>query len=262
MGSKLLWVVAAAGALLALLIFDGFRRLQGTTSLLKLRRRQPDQSVGKWLLGDLQVRRIQTGLPGLQISCNKSSAAVQNWTADTPPPLLADGVSHLYGLLGPSLTATIFPDICVRPSPVDIAAPVEVVWDVLLDFEAYGQWNPFHSRVDVVEQEDGAVALQMQVQMGGLLGELISTEVVWYVDATRHIIAYGIGRDGPSSLRVVYMEPLGERHTRFHSWDAIGGYPALFSRGYIEGLVMRGFTAQHRAIRDRVDHIVNSRSRD
>jgi hypothetical protein len=38
----------------------------------------------------------------------------------------------------------------------------------------------------------------------------------------------------------------------FHSYDMIGGYPAMFSRGHIVGVVHRGFTAQHEALRDHV----------
>ena len=134
---------------------------------------------------------------------------------------------------------------------------------MLLDFERYGEWNPFHRRVDVVEHGDG-VAVRMTVAMGGLLGELVSTEQVWYVDSERHILAYGInGRDGPSSLRVVYLESRAEEGegaqgttTKFHSYDVIGGYPALLSRGYIASLVHAGFTAQHAAIRVRAESLV------
>jgi hypothetical protein len=76
---------------------------------------------------------------------------------------------------------------------------------------------------------------------------------VYYCDSERHILVYGIGRDGPTSLRVVWLEDgVAAGTTVFHSYDMIGGYPALFSRGHIVSLVLRGFTAQHWAIRERV----------
>ena len=68
----------------------------------------------------------------------------------------------------------------------------EEVWDVLLDFKSYGQWNPFHSKVDIVEQDgvrEGTVAVKMTVNMGPILGAIVSTETIWYVDSSRHILA-------------------------------------------------------------------------
>ncbi|TNE91206.1 MAG: SRPBCC domain-containing protein [Deltaproteobacteria bacterium] len=39
-----------------------------------------------------------------------------------------------------------------RTCGVDIDAPAELVWDVMVDFARYGEWNPFLPQVD----EDGA----------------------------------------------------------------------------------------------------------
>ena len=57
-----------------------------------------------------------------------------------------------------------------------------------------------------------------------------------YVDSARHILVYGQDRDGPSSLRVVFLEDLAadmfgglsvRRKTRLNSYDIIGGtWPA------------------------------------
>ena len=68
----------------------------------------------------------------------------------------------------------IRPSFPVSPKRRPHRPQADEVWAVLLDFERYGEWNPFHSRVDVVEHGDG-VAVRMRVAMG-LLGELVSTE--------------------------------------------------------------------------------------
>lgn len=209
----------------------------------------------------MQRGRCTLGLQALAVHAQLSSAAPSQWSADYPPPLASEGVSHFWGWLGESATALLFPDLLVHPEPVDISAPPQAVWQVLIDFARYGEWNPFHSRVDVVEQDGGragAFAVRMEVQMGPLMGLLVSTETIWYVDSTRHILVYGIGADGPSSLRVVYLQGLeGGKGTRFNSYDIIGGYPGLFSRGYIHGVVLDGFTAQHEAMRERVHALCN-----
>ncbi len=229
-------------------------------------------------------------LEDFDVAASLSSAAPQKWNARHPPTLAADGVSHFWGALGEDLTAFLFPDLVVSPEPVEIEASPDNVWDVLLAFDRYGEWNrnpppthppthplslsfpilpvtfvfiectshtAFHSRVDIVEMETGGImAVRMEVNMGPLMGKLVSTETIWYLDSVRHIFVYGVGRDGPSSLRVVYLEALdaGTR-TLFHSYDVIGGYPGLLSRGYIHGIVLDGFTAQHSALRERVHEL-------
>ena len=35
------------------------------------------------------------------------------------------------------------PDAIVRSVTVQIAAPAQAVWDVLVDFDRYSEWNPF-----------------------------------------------------------------------------------------------------------------------
>lgn len=291
---------AAAVALVLVVLFfkSAFAAMAGTKTPLKLRKRRHGQGAEDWLLGPVQARRCELGLRALQVRCSSSASSSMEWRADVPPRLVADGESHLYGLLGPTLTAALFRDVVIRPEPVTIDAPAEAVWAVLIDFESYGEWNPFHRNVDIVERADGTVAVRMTVAMGPLLGTIVSTETIYCarerlepapetwareallpvtvlappplsptrnptladVDARRHILIYGIARDGPSCLRVVWLEGgVGGAPTTFHSYDMIGGYPALLSRGHIVGVVHRGFTAQHVAIRKRVMELQRAR---
>ena len=92
----------------------------------------------------------------------------------------------------------------------------------------------------------------MTVAMGPLLGTIISTETICYVDSQRHILMYSSRH--PSALRMVWLESReGGNCTIFHSFDMIGGYPALFSRGHIVSEVRKGFTAQHQALKAYVE---------
>ena len=100
------------------------------------------------------------------------------------------GPSHVWGWLPRWLA----PDVAIRPPPVDIDAPAEAVWQTLLDFEHYSEWNPFHRKVEVVargvSEDDEERAVRMTVKMGPLLGTVVSAETLCYVDSERHILIY------------------------------------------------------------------------
>ena len=49
----------------------------------------------------------------------------------------------------------------VRSDAIDIDAPVERVWEVLTDFERYGEWNPFTTRVDANLEVGASVSLRV-----------------------------------------------------------------------------------------------------
>ena len=87
-----------------------------------------------------------------------SAAAPTEWNADVPPQLVASYGSHLW--LGERLSKILFPDIVITPDPTEIEAPVDMVWEVLLDFERYGEWNGFHRKIEIVDQPGGTVGLR------------------------------------------------------------------------------------------------------
>lgn len=245
------WLAALLLTAVAVVVARGFRSLAGSTSTQRPRPRKHGESAEAWLLGPGVRANAAQGLPGLQIRCSGSAAAVSEWSADEPPPLSTAGASHLWGCLP---RCWPFSDIVIRPKPVEISAPVGVVWDAFLDFDRYSEWNPFHRKVEVVEEGEGpqaTAAVRMTVNMGPILGTLVSTETICYVDSARKILMYSAKH--PSALRMVWLLPTADNSgTIFNSYDMVGGYPAAFSRGHIIGVVDRGFNAQHEALRDYV----------
>ena len=55
------------------------------------------------------------------------------------------------------------------------------------------------------EGSDVTVAVRMTVDMGPLLGTLVSTETISIVDSDRHIMMYSARH--PSALRMVWLLP-------------------------------------------------------
>ena len=248
------WILvgaAMAAVILVILVIDGLARLRGSSSV-KSRIRRSGQSDQAYLLGSEQMARCSLGLPGLRIRTSgpRSTRCTESeeWDASIPPKLATDGSSHLWGLL------SWLPDMVIRPEPVTIDAPPHEVWAVMLDFARYSEWNGFHRKMEIL-QKRASVGLRMTVHLGPLLGVVVETATIYYVDEVRHIFVYGVrGSEGPCSLRVVWFESLEHGMvTRFHSYDMIGGYPALLCRGHIRQMVARGFEEQHLALRDRVE---------
>ena len=243
------YIVAALALAFAAAVVNGFRQLAGTSTPSE-RKRRPGQSATAWLLGDAMASRCRFDLPGYRIACTHTAAEPDEWDVTVPPPLSAAGSSHLWlGRLG----RLIFPDVVIRIPDIAIPAPPSEVWSILIDFERYGEWNGFHRRMQVVDRPGGIVGLRMTVELGPLLGIVVETNKVYYLDEKRHILVYGVrGDEGPSSMRVAWIEPAADGGCTFRSYDTIGGWPALLSRGHIRNEVWIGFNEQHQALRDRV----------
>jgi hypothetical protein len=107
--------------------------------------------------------------------------------------------------------------------------------------------------MEIVDKPHGLVGLRMTVALGPVMGTIVETSTIFYVDETRYMFVYGLrGDEGPSSMRVVWLEPTATGTTLFRSYDMIGGWPAHCSRGHIVAKCLEGFNEQHLALRDRV----------
>lgn len=123
---------------------------------------------------------------------------------------------------------------------VDIDAPPDVVWEVLVDFGSYPRWNPFTREVRATLEVGSPVA--MKVDMGPL-GMVAQTETLVVLEPP-HRIAWALD-DLPRLLlwarRTQTLEALDGGRTRYRTEDLIGGalqgvvawrYGASLERGF------------------------------
>ena len=128
----------------------------------------------------------------------------------------------------------------IRSIPVEIEAPAEFVWEVLVDTASYGEWNPFTPQVDTTF-EVGAPA-RLRVRMWP--GHFRITETVCAVEKPR-LLAWSRpfgSRRLLFALREQHIEALGENRCSYHNIDHLSGLLAPLVR-LTHGAYMRcGFT--------------------
>ena len=142
----------------------------------------------------------------------------------------------------------------IRSDAVEIEAPVERVWEVLVDFARYGEWNPFTTSVDT----DSAVGspVDLHVRLGPL--RVKQRERIEVVDPP-HLLAWSTKTGHRlllSARREQRLEALGEARCRYVTTDAFAGpltplVVLLFGR-----LVRGGFNAMARALKERAEGAV------
>ncbi len=137
----------------------------------------------------------------------------------------------------------------------------EHVWNILVDFDNYGTWNPLHKRIRILENRsernnpntDGsemnsdkhkAALFEMNV---GIMG--IHTRRVLYVNEEKYIFIYG---DDDGNMRVQWLTENEEGEVIYRSFDGfVSGIPYyLMSWAPFHRLILKKFNEQHDALRD------------
>lgn len=132
----------------------------------------------------------------------------------------------------------------------EIDAPPEVVWDVLLEFESYPEWNPFVRSIEGAPAE--GETLRVRIDLPGLRPMTFRPEVI-AVEENRRLVWLGrllvpLAFDGYHEF---HLEPVGEDRTRLLHRETFRGalVPVLFDQERIE----EGFERMNRAVKERAE---------
>ena len=139
---------------------------------------------------------------------------------------------------------------------IDIDAPPRVVWDVLVDLDAYAEWNPF------IVSSSGSVAVgerltnRMEPPGGrGLTFKPVVTEV-----ADQQVLEW-LGRLGvPGIFDGRHRFELSEQggRTRLEQSESFFGILVPFMRKSLDGQTLQGFEAMNAALKERAEAQVRS----
>lgn len=135
---------------------------------------------------------------------------------------------------------------------VEIDAPAEFVWSVLIDYAKYPQWNPYTLAVDTTLAIDSPIDLTLP-KPDGSEGTWVSREYIREVTPPR-LLRYDTGDTFPGLLGVrdQLITPLGSERCSYRTFETFTGKYADAVFAAQQAYVKNGFDSVAHALRDRV----------
>lgn len=139
-------------------------------------------------------------------------------------------------------------------SGIEIAAPAETVWRILLDLPRYAEWNPFIRRAWGSMQLGGTVHVRVRGPWHLRLGFAATIVERDELRELRWRGTFGGRRLGYGDHRFV-IEPLapGGQRVRFTQLEEFGGLIPRLVRARFAREVRAGFDAMNRALAERAE---------
>jgi hypothetical protein len=144
----------------------------------------------------------------------------------------------------------------VRSVTVDIEAPQAFVWEVLLDYPSYPQWNPYTVRVDSTCRLGDPVDLYLPDP--NKPGELLhQREWICVVDPPRQFAYEMLPTPAVDvhARRDQYVEATGLETSRYWTTDVFDGPLAEFVMKHNGEWVKKGFDAVALALKTRAEDL-------
>jgi hypothetical protein len=143
-------------------------------------------------------------------------------------------------------------------SSIDIAAPPETVWEVLVDFASFPAWNPFITQAEGGLEVGGRLTLRMQ-PVGGSAVTLRPT-LVEVVDAQRLRWRGRLGVPGLFDADHLFtVEPRGAAASRLVQQEHFSGLLVPFFRGSLDRGTLPAFHAMNTALKDQAERATAAR---
>ena len=142
---------------------------------------------------------------------------------------------------------------------VEIDAPQDFVWSVLVDYARYPDWNPYTFRVDTVLELEADVVLHLPdpAKPGGTFTTLEHMGVI----APPHHLQYDTGNSFPGMLAVrdQWVEDLGGGRSSYRTTDVFTGDIAEAVFAMQKDWVTAGFNATAYALKTQAERLWSAR---
>jgi len=127
---------------------------------------------------------------------------------------------------------------CVR-AEITIDAPIDRVWQILVDLDLYPQWNPFTPSVESSLEIGEAVVMDVR-----LVGDRLMRRVEYVTRNEPYILGWEM-QMGPRFLlhaeRCQVLTAQGDGRTHYLSEDRFTGWLTPLVVGLLGGAMRRGF---------------------
>jgi hypothetical protein len=138
---------------------------------------------------------------------------------------------------------------------VEIEAPASFVWDVLVDYPRYPEWNPYTVEVSTTLAIGDPIDLTLP-NPDGSPGTFVNREYVRVVDPPRHL-RYDTGDEIPGvfAVRDQWISARGEDRCAYHTTDTIAGKYADLVMETSGAWVKNGFDSVAWALKSRAEKL-------
>lgn len=150
----------------------------------------------------------------------------------------------------------------IAAAAVDIDAPVATVWETLIDFERYPEWNPLNRFFHL----DGRAEPNQGVTFGPCWGpypsgaaalppaDMTTRETITVWEQNR-CLAYAALGPLLKAERSQCLERLPDGRTRYRTYERLCGVMAPFVKWHFGARILAGFTANGVALKQRVEQV-------
>jgi len=176
--------------------------------------------------------------------------------------------SSAFGPFDPLEPATIpgeFPEN-LYADPVEINAPMELVWEIMTDFDRYPEWNPLNRffRLDSQAEPNCTVTFGPNWESydqaeGEPLPEASFTQhetiTIWEEPCC---LAYAVISPEMNAERVQHLSPLPGGRTRYHTYERTSGPFSVDVRRNMGDKIIAGFKANGEALKKRAEYFASN----
>jgi len=143
--------------------------------------------------------------------------------------------------------------------PVEIEAPAANVWDVLVDYPSYPEWNPYTIAVETSLEIGDRIDLTLP-NPDGSEGTMLNREFIRVVDPPHHL-RYDTGEEYPGLLgmRDQYVTELGPDRCSYHTTDTLSGELADLVMETNGAWIKAGFDSVAYALKARAEQLLAAR---
>lgn len=161
-------------------------------------------------------------------------------------------------------------------SSISIDAPKQKVWDILLDFASYKEWNPYIRKQEIISDDDKIHLLppkaapgrriRLRLHVPPTMDDTSTTgstteEILTHVDEASFRLAWRFATPARWLISAERWQILqdgrpGDQRTIYETWEFWGGLLAYVIRFFMRTKLQNSFDAMSRALKDRAERVV------